>query len=120
MKERKVSKEENQVYGHYFNVTKFGLTHGFGWPSVPYVEGMPLEGGQGGQAHPEFGSSVNPIPTRGAVYTLYITACPPGFENLTASLRSVHVLQPPRLAVRALLPDHPQDFISTFLHQKTC
>ena len=38
---------------------------------------------------------------------------------LTASggLRSVHVLQPPRLAVRALLPDHPQDFISTFLHQ---
>ena len=40
-------------------------------------------------AHPEFGSSVNPIPTRGggAEYAHHITACPPGFENLAASLR---------------------------------
>ena len=37
-------------------------------------------------AHPEFGVSVNPIPTRGADYTHRITACPPGFENLAASL----------------------------------
>ena len=34
----------------------------------------------------EFGVSVNPIPTRGADYAHRITACPPGFENLTASL----------------------------------
>ena len=34
-------------------------------------------------AHPEFGVSVNPIPTRGADYTHRITACPPGFENLS-------------------------------------
>jgi len=36
--------------------------------------------------HPEFGSSVNPIATSGADYAHNITACPPGFENLTASL----------------------------------
>ena len=40
-------------------------------------------------AHPEFGSSVNPIATRGADYAHHITACPPGFENLTASLHLV-------------------------------
>ena len=48
---------------------------------------MPLAGGQGG-LHPEFGSSVNPIPTRGADYAHHITACPPGFENLTAPLHA--------------------------------
>ena len=37
-------------------------------------------------AHPEFGSSVNPITTRGADYTQHITASPPGFENPAASL----------------------------------
>ena len=37
-------------------------------------------------AHLEFGSSVNSIPTRGADYAYHITACPPGFENLAASL----------------------------------
>ena len=37
-------------------------------------------------AHPEFGNSVNPIPTRGADYAHRITASPPGFENLAASL----------------------------------
>ena len=37
-------------------------------------------------AHPEFGSSVNPIPTRrGQV----ITTCPPGFENLIESLHMI-------------------------------
>jgi hypothetical protein len=38
-------------------------------------------------AHPEFGSSVNPITTRGADYSHYITASPPGFENPAASLK---------------------------------
>ena len=38
-------------------------------------------------AHLEFGSSVNPITTRGADYAQRITAIPPGFENLAASLR---------------------------------
>ena len=37
-------------------------------------------------AHPEFGSSVNPITTRRADYAHPITASPPGFENLAASL----------------------------------
>ena len=37
-------------------------------------------------AHLEFGSSVNPITTRGADYGQRITASPPGFENLAASL----------------------------------
>ena len=37
-------------------------------------------------AHLEFGSSVNPITTRGADYALHITASPPGFENPAASL----------------------------------
>ena len=39
-------------------------------------------------AHLEFGVSVNPIQTRGADYVHCITACPRGFENLTASLNS--------------------------------
>ena len=33
-----------------------------------------------------FGVSVNPISTTGADYAHRITACPPEFENLTASL----------------------------------
>ena len=37
-------------------------------------------------AHPEFGSSVNPITTRGADFAHHITASPPGFENPAASL----------------------------------
>ena len=37
-------------------------------------------------AHLEFGSSVNPITTRGADYAHHITASPPGFENPAASL----------------------------------
>ena len=49
---------------------------------------MPLAGGQSGLVHPEFGSSINPFPTRGvgADYTHHFTACSPGFENLMASL----------------------------------
>ena len=39
--------------------------------------------------HPEFGSSVNPITTRGADYAHHITASPPGFENPAAALNSV-------------------------------
>ena len=38
-------------------------------------------------AHLEFGSSVNPITTRGEDYAHHITASPPGFENLAASLK---------------------------------
>ena len=37
-------------------------------------------------AHPEFGSSVNPIKTRGADYAHHITDSPPGFEIPAASL----------------------------------
>ena len=37
---------------------------------------------------PEFGSSVNPITTKGADYGHHITASPPGFENPAASLRT--------------------------------
>ena len=37
--------------------------------------------------HPEFGVSVHPFPTGGgADHAHHITACPPGFENLTAPL----------------------------------
>jgi hypothetical protein len=44
---------------------------------------MPLANEQG---DPGFGSSVNPITTRGADYAHRITASPLGFENLAASL----------------------------------
>ena len=37
-------------------------------------------------AHPEFGSSVNPVTTRGADYAQHVTASPPGFENPAAAL----------------------------------
>ena len=43
-------------------------------------------------AQPEFGSSVNPFPTRGANYAHHNTACPPGLENLTASLYDIIIL----------------------------
>ena len=39
-------------------------------------------------AHPEFGVSVNPIPTRGQIMP---TACPPGFQNLAAFLYNGHI-----------------------------
>jgi hypothetical protein len=38
-------------------------------------------------AHPEFGNLVNPIQPREADYAQHITACPLGFEILTASLQ---------------------------------
>ena len=37
-------------------------------------------------AHPECGSSGNPISTSGADYAHHITASPPGFEDPAASL----------------------------------
>ena len=37
-------------------------------------------------AHPEFGVTVDPIETRVPDYVHRITASPPGFENLMASL----------------------------------
>jgi hypothetical protein len=40
--------------------------------------------------HPEFGSSVNPITTRGADYAHYINASPPGFENPAAALLGIY------------------------------
>ena len=40
-------------------------------------------------AHPEFGSSVNPITTRGADYVHHITASPPRIENPAASLEHI-------------------------------
>jgi hypothetical protein len=56
-------------------------------PPNTYKPVMPLVGEQG--AHPEFGSSVNPITTRGADYSHHITASPPGFENPATSLQAV-------------------------------
>ena len=37
-------------------------------------------------AHPEFGSSVKPYPTRRADYAHHVAACSPGFKNIAASL----------------------------------
>ena len=37
-------------------------------------------------AHPYFGRSVNPSPTKGTDYAHHITSSPPGFKNLTKSL----------------------------------
>ena len=44
-----------------------------------------------GWAGSEFGSSVNPIPTKGVRLFPPHTDCPPGFENLTTSLHAVHI-----------------------------
>ena len=55
---------------------------------------MQLAGGQDRlKAHPEFGSSVNPITTREADYAHCITSCPPGFKSLAASLSLVMSLR---------------------------
>ena len=50
---------------------------------------LPLVGGQGGLAHPEFGSSVNPITTRGTDYTHLIITGTPGFSDLPTALDCV-------------------------------
>ena len=42
-------------------------------------------------AHPDFGSSVNDIITRGADFAHHITASPHGFENPAASLSPVYL-----------------------------
>ena len=45
-----------------------------------------------GWAGSEFGSSVNPIPTKGVRLCPPHNDCPPGFfENLTTSLHAVHI-----------------------------
>ena len=51
-------------------------------------------------AHPEFGSSVNPIPTKGwgADYAHHITDYPPTFENLTTSLYCMFLI--PNIALQ--------------------
>ena len=49
--------------------------------NTTYISVMPLA-----LAHSKFGSSINPITTRGADYAHHITASPPGFENPAASL----------------------------------
>ena len=51
---------------------------------------MPLDSGWAGWAlaHSEFGSSVDPIPTRGSDYALKTTACPPEIENLATPKQS--------------------------------
>ena len=47
-----------------------------------------VSGGAGGAlAPPEFGSSLNPIPARGADYAHHITGSTPGFGNLTTALQ---------------------------------
>ena len=43
-------------------------------------------GAEGALAPPEFGSSVNPIPTKGGTLCLSITASTPGLQNLTTAL----------------------------------
>ena len=54
---------------------------------------MPLAGEQG-EAHPEFWSSVNSFPTRGADYAQHmITACQPGFENLGGFLHRMEIVK---------------------------
>ena len=60
-----------------------------------------VSGGAGGAAPQEFGSSVNPIPTRGTDYAHPITASTPGFQNLTTALMSDMVKY--RAAMRSFL-----------------
>ena len=42
-------------------------------------------------AHPEFGSSIDPITTKGTYYAHHITASPPRFENTAASLQRIRL-----------------------------
>ena len=56
----------------------------------PHGTVMPLAGGQGG-LYPtwDLGVQSSLFQPRGADYAHHITACPPGFKNLTGSLRYV-------------------------------
>jgi hypothetical protein len=70
-------------------------------------------------AHLEFGSSVNPITTRGADYAYHITANPRGFENPVASLRGTSILGEVRnvkisRATQQLLNGKSHDFQAVF------
>merc|ERR1712008_153979 len=62
----------------------------YGAPSMSSLQSSDAVSGRAGWAlaQSKFGSSVDPIPTRGADYALHTTACPPGFENPTTSLQS--------------------------------
>ena len=61
-------------------------------PSMYTILRAVVRGGAwGALASPEFGSSVNPIPSRGADYAHTITASTPGFENLKTSLNMVMI-----------------------------
>ena len=78
-----------QKYVKKFN-PKNGLKKQSVIPTYQMEESSDVTSGWAGWAltHPKFGSSVNPIPTGGTDHVHQITACSPGFENLTASLES--------------------------------
>ena len=59
------------------------------WCLIVWAEAV-VSGGAGGVlALPEFGSSVNPTPTRGGqIMPTPFTASTPGFQNLTTALLS--------------------------------
>ena len=73
---------------YYYSDKKYPCLVGIGLRTFSRANGSAAASGWAGWAlaHPEFGSLVNPIPSRGADYAHHITACPPGFENLAASL----------------------------------
>ena len=64
-------------------IWKFRFTVEFGIVGKIWVKCVPRNPRL---AHPEFGSSVNPIPTKWADYAHHISVCTTGFENLTATL----------------------------------
>ena len=61
------------------------------WNHILYIL-LHISAAASGWAGWAFGSSVNPITTRGADYAHLITASPPGFENLAASMLTWYCL----------------------------
>ena len=66
-------------------------------------------------AHSEFGSSVNPITTRGADYDHHITASPPGFEIPAASLNFVISLVPYLVICKSIFIRTSANFVQKFI-----
>ena len=93
LKEDQTTQQPQQIPIHQRNkqpIYQQNTQQWYGTSAVSSLQSSDADSGWAGRAlaHPEFGSSVDPIPTRGADYALQTTACPPEIENLATPKQS--------------------------------
>ena len=89
LREDQTTQQPQQLPIHQQNTQQL-TPQWYGTSSMSSLQSSNADSGWAGRAlaHSEFGSSVDPIPSRGADYALQTTACPPKIENLAASKQS--------------------------------